>query len=139
MTLVILAVFVVMALATTSLISRQFNEIARQEQEEQAFQIAEAGVHYAVWLLDNDLIDYTSPQGISDYAVTDQTKEPPEVLGTFDLEFTVLQHEAKGPAAVKVKATGEDLVLINRRQVIEAVIQSDDLDTFRVVEWDHTP
>lgn len=140
MTLVILGVFLVMAAATVGLVNRQFKEIVNQEQEEQAFQIAEAGVSYGVWLFDNGLVDYQNPQGVTDYEVTDETKEPPVVLGTFDLTFATLYYtQPSGPVAVKVTSVGEDAVLTARKQTIEAVIQSDDLDTFRVIEWDHKP
>lgn len=139
MTLVILGMFVVMAVGTMALINRQFKEIVGQEQEEQAFQIAEAGVHYALWLLDNGLIDYADPQEIEDYEVTDDTQDPPVVIGSFDLEFETESYTAgTGPAAVKVTATGKDAV-INRPQKIEATIYSGDLDDFVVVEWDHRP
>lgn len=140
MTLVILAVFLVMMVATAALISRQFKQIVGQEQEEQAFQIAEAGVSYGVWLLDNNLVDYKNPQGITDYVVIDETKEPSEVLGTFDLTFETLNFaEPDGPLAVRVKSVGKDAVLVQRKQTIEAVIHSSDLDDFQVIEWDHKP
>lgn len=140
MTLVILGVFLVLMMATMGLISRQYKEIVGQEQEEQAFQISEAGISYGLWLMDAGLFDYASPPVIQNYAVTDETKDPAEVLGTFDLAFEVLSYGGvAGPAAVKVTAVGEDAVLVNRKQTIEAVIQSDDLDTFRVIEWDHKP
>ena len=140
MTLVILVVFLVLMVGTAALISRQFNQIVGQEQEEQAFQIAEAGVNYAVWVFDNNLIDYADPQPVMDYEVTDQTREPAEVLGTFDLTFSTLsQSGTSGPVAVKVVSVGKDAVLINRKQTIEAIISSEDLDTFRIVEWDHKP
>lgn len=148
MTLVILMVFVVMALATAAIISRQFNQIVGQEQEEQAFQISEAGVDYAVWLLDQGLVDYNSPQGVQDYQVIDETREAREVLGTFDLTFETVRFTApNGPVTMRVKSVGEDVVLVNRKQTIEAVIQSDSeadepenkLEVFRVIEWDHKP
>lgn len=140
MTLVVLGMFLIMMVATAGLISRQFRQIAVQEQEEQAFQIAEAGVNYAVWLMDNNLVDYDSPQPIQNYAVTDETQAPPEVLGTFDLNFNVLSYVGQtGPAAVRVVSVGKDAVLLQQTQIIEAVIQSDNLDTFRIVEWDHKP
>jgi len=140
MTLVILGLFMVMMLATTALINRQFKEIVGQEQEEQAFQIAEAGVSYTLWLLGNGLIDFANPRGISDYAVTDHTKDPPEVLGTFDLEFTIEVHDpVNGRVALRAVSTGTDQELTDRKQVIEVVIYSDDLDIFNVVEWDHKP
>lgn len=147
-TLVILVVFLVMMVATVGLVNRQFHEIVGQEQEEQAFQISEAGVSYALWLLDNDLVDYKSPQGVTDYQVIDETKEPKEVLGTFDLTFETLSFvEPIGPATIKVKSIGEDAVLTKRKQTIEAVIQSDSdpedpadqLEVWRVIEWDHKP
>ena len=148
MTLVILMVFVIMALATAALISRQFNQIVGQEQEEQAFQISEAGVSYALWLLDNGLVDYKNPQGITDYEVIDETKNPKEVLGTFDLTFETISFvEPQGPATLKVKSVGEDAVLTKRKQTIEAVLRSeadaeepeDKLEIWRVIEWDHKP
>ena len=140
MTLVILGVFLIMAAATVGLINRQFHAIVGQEQEEQAFQIAEAGVDYTVWLMDNGLIDYQNPQPVAGYQVTDQTQDPAEVLGTFDLSFSVTSYGGPaGPVAMRVVSVGTDAVLLERKQTIEAVVASDDLDTFRVVEWDHKP
>lgn len=140
MTLVILGVFLIIMAATVRLINRQFHEIVGQEQEEQAFQIAEAGVSYAVWLMDSGLVDYQDPQPVVGYQVTDQTKDPVEVLGTFDLSLDVIYYAGPaGPSAVRVTSTGTDAVLVKRTQTIEAVVQSDDLDTFRVIEWDHKP
>lgn len=140
MTLVILGVFLIMAAASVGLVNRQFHAIVDQEQEEQAFQVAEAGVNYAVWLMDNGLVDYQDPQPVEGYQVTDQTKDPAEVLGTFDLDLEVISYTAStGPVAVRAVSIGKDAVLVGRLQTIEAVIQSDDLDIFRVIEWDHKP
>lgn len=139
MTLVILSVFMIMMAAAAGLINRQFNQVVGQEQEEQAFQIAESGVSYALWLMDEELVDFNSPQGITDYEVQDQTVDPPEVLGTFDLTFQTLSFTPGQSVAIRVVAEGEDLVLTTRKQTIEATIQSDDLDNFRVIEWDHKP
>lgn len=149
-TLVILAVFVVMAMAAAALVNRQFHEVAGQEQEEQAFQIAEAGVDYATWLLDQGLVDFANPQPITDYEVTDHTQDPPEVLGTFTATFETIQYTPPGgPAVMRVVSVGKDTVLVNRTQTIEAVIQSevdpsedepeDKLELWRVIEWDHKP
>lgn len=139
MTLVILGVFAIIMAGSAALINRQFNQVVGQEQEEQAFQIAESGVSYALWLMDQGLVDFANPQSIADYEVKDQTVDPPEVLGTFDLTFQTLSFTPGGPVAIRVVAEGEDLVLKERKQTIEATIQSDDLDDFRVVEWDHKP
>lgn len=140
MTLVILGVFLVMAMATVGLISRQFHEIVGQEQEEQAFQIAEAGVNYAAWLMDNGLVSYQSPQPVLGYKVTDETKTPSPELGTFDLSFQVVTYGGPtGPVSVRVTSVGKDAVLLNRSQTIEAVIESTDLDTFKITLWDHKP
>src|SRR5687767_4273055 len=109
MALVILIVFAIMAMASAALISRQFHEVVGQEQEEQAFQIAEAGIDYGVWLLDQRVVDYANPQPIMDYEVTDWTKEPPEVLGTFDVTFQSIQFTPpNGPAVMKIISVGED-------------------------------
>lgn len=139
MTLVILGVFMIMMAASAGLINRQFNQVVGQEQEEQAFQIAEAGVSYALWLMDQDLVDFNNPQGITGYEVKDQTVEPPEVLGTFDLTFQTIAFTPGASVSIRVVAEGEDAVLTTRKQTIEAVIHSDNLDDFRVVEWDHKP
>lgn len=139
MTMVILGVFMVMMAGAAGLINRQFNQVVGQEQEEQAFQIAEAGVNYALWLMDQDLVDFNNPQPITNYEITDATVEPPEVLGTFDLTFQTIAFAPGASVSIRVVAEGEDLVLKERKQTIEAVIHSDDLDQFRVVEWDHRP
>ena len=139
-TLVILAMFLVMAVATVGLINRQFKQIVGQEEADQAFQTAEAGINYASWLLDNGLVDYHDPQPIQGYQVTDQTKNPPLVLGTFDLTFSVISYAGPlGPAAVRVVSVGKSAVPLPRPETIEAVIASKDMDTFRITQWDHKP
>lgn len=139
LTMVVLGMFLVMAIASAALINRQFNQVVNQEQEEQAFQIADAGVNYAIWLMDQGLVDFNNPAPVSDYEVKDQTETPPVVLGTFDLTFQTIQFTPGESVAVRITSVGEDASLTSRRQTIEAVIQSDDLDDFRVVEWDHKP
>ena len=154
MVLVTLAVFVVMAIAVVGIVNRQFHEVVGQEQEEQAFQIAEAGIDYVVWLLDQHLVDLENPQPITDYEVVDFTKDPSEVLGKFTVTIeTVRYTPPNGPAVMRLVSVGRDAVLINRTQTIEAVIQSeadpsepippgnepDQLEVWRIIEWDHKP
>lgn len=137
LSMVLLGAFVVMFIAAATLINRQFHQITQQEQEEQAFQVAEAGVFYALWFIDQDLLDLSNPGNVTDYEVTDPTTDPAEVIGNFDLTFTVRNNEVGGPVTVDIVSVGEDAVLSELKQTIRATIHSRDGDDFRIVEWRH--
>lgn len=139
MMLVIFTMFLVFVIATAGLVSRQFHVIVDQEQEEQAFQLADAGVNYAVWLLQNNLVNLASPAGVNDHEITDFTKNPEELIGTFDLSFATQSGAASGPVLVNVTSVGEDAVKKDRKQTIDARLYSADRAAYAIIGWNHRP
>lgn len=140
MTLVILGLFLTMMVAAMALISRQFHEIVGQEQEEQAFQVAEAGVHYSLWLISNGLLNLDNPAAITGHEVRDiRPQGANEVIGTFDVTFSVQKGGAGQPTSISLVSTGRDVVLVDRTQVIAAVIYAEEGEKFSIISWDHQP
>lgn len=139
-TLIMLGMFMTIMIASVGLIGRQFNRLVVGEQEEQAFQSAEAGVHYALWLLGNDLVDLDDPQPVSDFEITDDTLDPPETIGIFDITFEIDKPEGLDfPLSASVTSVGQDPVLLGQQATVTASVYSPDGNTYVITNWHRQP
>lgn len=135
LTLFILIMFIIILSAFLRFIILQSSLGTKQEQEEQAFEIADAGINYATWLLSDAVGTYT-PQQLQD-APPSETQDHPvtnqagEVMGHFSLTFS----EAT-PTSVFIRSVGVDVVQLDLCQVIEARAQEVNGD-FQIVRWNH--
>lgn len=141
MTLVFFLVFVVIMSAWLRFAVRQNNTVVGQEQEEQSFHLSEAGVHYALHLLNNGLctpqeLAASEPviQPVVDVSVADAGAE----IGTYELMFEVSTNG--GETSAVVRAVGYDVNVFGECQLIEATLQSfaGVLGTrYKIESWDH--
>jgi Tfp pilus assembly protein PilX len=135
MMLVIFSLFVVMLLAGMRLISLQFRQAVDQEQRNQAFQVAEAGVQYSVWLLNEAEVPYGSLTPITDHEVQDPGSG--EVIGTFTVEYTT--DTSNGPVIVTATSTGQDALRSDFRETVVARLRREASGKFSLLTWHHLP
>lgn len=131
--LMLLIVFITIMSATLRYVIRQSHETVDQEQEEQAFNIADSGVSYVLWLLDpgptGGQIQPTSV-GVINQAVYDNIGNQ---IGVFTIDNIVA-----GTGEIAFSSIGRDLVLVDRCQVIEVELrQVESGGQFIVTDWDH--
>jgi Tfp pilus assembly protein PilX len=125
--------------AGVGLLNTQFHQTTNQEQEEKAFEAADAGLHYTLWMLNKANV---APATLPGQTVTQQVTDPAsnETIGSFTLTFTV--QPVNGFNEVTVTSLGRDLVM-NRRQTIVGKVQEYDLGGgtrgYFIKSWDHQP
>lgn len=134
--LLMLLVFTIIATASLRFIVRQSNQAVLQEQEEQAFGIADAGVNYVLWLLSGTGGNFTPlqlvaapPSSTQNHPVTDTASQK---VGEFDLYF--------GPACsdyVEFRSVGYDLLKTNLCQVVDGKAQLFTNGEYKIVKWNH--
>lgn len=119
MTLVFFVVFLVIATAWLSFAVRQSHEVTDQEQEEQAFQIGEAGIERTLFFLNSgvytqdDLVELSVPLvGV----VQDRSGN---TMGSYELTFDVA-----GSGLITVTALAHDIEVTGRCQRVVADIES---------------
>ncbi|MEX1997961.1 MAG: PilX N-terminal domain-containing pilus assembly protein [Candidatus Andersenbacteria bacterium] len=142
--LILLVVFVIIMTASVRFIARQSTQTANQEQEEQAFEIADAGINYTLWLLDSEGGNFTPEQleagpdgGGPPTADTENHlihNDQSELIGRFSLDFSDADNVA---GVLTVRATGKDEIKPDLCQVIEAKVQKDANGEYRLYRWDH--
>lgn len=134
--LLMLLVFVIISVAAVRFIARQSTQGVLQEQEEQAFGIADAGVNYTLWLLASTGGNFSPPNLVA--APPAATRNHPvtnhegQVVGTFDLWF--------GPAcpdSLAFRAVGYDVLKRDLCQVIDASAVRFATGWYRVTTWNH--
>jgi hypothetical protein len=134
--IVVLGSFAVIMLAWLAFANRQNHEIVNQEQEEQSFHVAEAGVHYALFLLVKNVC--TPAELDSNEPVRRKVlNQSGEVMGIYDLKFENTPYD--DGVRTKVTAVGYDFAKPNRCQGVEATLKSffGALGTFYTIEtWD---
>ncbi len=128
--LVMLAMFTVIAIATSTYIDRQYILTINQEQEERSFHLAEAGVHYTLFLLNDGI--YTTQELVDMETFTDTVTKSGQDIGRFDLFFSSLGSPGEG---VIVTAEGRDTSL-DICQAVTATVQRSGIGYF-VASWDH--
>lgn len=120
-----LAVFVVMATALTGVIAQQRRQAALQEAEEQAFNVAEAGINYGIW--------YLNAGGGEAFFDGKEVHEPP-VNGKFSL--VIVRGPEPGPDFVLISA-GFVEHLRERCQKIDAEVTQQPNGIFTLTRWVH--
>lgn len=121
--------------------ARQNNAVVRQEQEEQSFQLSEAGVNYVLHLLNNGLCtpaELNASEPVIQSVVDVSVQGSGAFMGTYELAFDV--QPAGSGTVTSVQAIGYDINVQRECQLIEAKIESFDgvLGTkYRVKSWDH--
>lgn len=118
MTLFLLVVFVVIMTAWAQFASRQAHTVTNQEQEEQAFAVAEAGIERSLFLLNSGV--HEPDTMISNGSIVDEVINPEtgEVTGTYVLSFS------GGGTTLNVTSVGYDFIQAERCQEIDAVIET---------------
>lgn len=131
-----LLVFAIIAGASIRFIARQSNQTVQQEQEEQAFEIADAGANYVLWLLSASggnksplSLVASPPPSTRDHAIANQAGQS---IGKFDLFF--------GPAcpdSLSFRSVGYDQIKTNLCQVVDGTAKLFSNGEYRLIKWDH--
>lgn len=134
--LLMLLILMIISAASVRFIVRQAHQTVLQEQEEQAFAIADAGVNYTVWLLAATGGNFTPqqlvaspPPSTKNHPVTDATGE---TIGKFDIFF--------GPActdSLEFRSVGYDAGQPTLCQVVNGKVQQFTSGEFKLITWDH--
>lgn len=140
MVLVLTSMVIVFLVSGVLLSGRQFNATVEQEEEERAFHSAEAGVHYALYLLNSQ------GSGQDEFSLVEQgswpqqtvfQKDTGKVIGTYDLQFTLLPDGVPGKG-LTVYSLGKDkrgeqcqLIRADLRRVSTLQV------AYGVTAWDH--
>lgn len=137
MTLVFFVVFLVIATAWLSFAARQSHEVADQEQEEQAFQIGEAGIERTLFFLNSGVYTPDDLLGLSTPLVGVVQDGSGKVMGSYELTFA-----GAGGGSVTVTALAHDIEVEKRCQRVVAAIDSmtgalADTAEYYVRSWDH--
>lgn len=134
--LLMLIVFVLIFTASIQFIARQSRELTDQEQEEQAFGLADSGVQYTLWLLSPNGGNRTPtdlqsnpPATLTDHAVHDADGS---ALGTFTVTLT-----SADSGSLALTSTGYDAVKTNRCQTITARLQRSTTGQYKITQWDN--
>ena len=135
--MVMMIVFVTMAAYALRFVVRQSHETINQEQEEQAFWIADSGVSYVAWLLDpsggnkapGDILGLPS---ITNHVVTDDLGQ---TIGSFSLVDIVT---VAGTNSIQLRSIGKDQVLTDRCQSIAVELRQLEVGgSYVVTQWNH--
>lgn len=129
-------VFSIIAATSAQLVTRQNRETIDQEQEEQAFGLADAGVYYTQWLLDpngaalsvDDLLN-NPPSETTNHAITTNGGE---TIGTFTITFLAGADNDFIDISVEGKDFGVDIC-----QDVMATLTRFDTEEFLITDWEH--
>lgn len=131
--IVLLFVVATMGLALSNVLTQQILLNRKQARAEQAYHIAEAGIHYYRWHLAHDPDDFTDDTGAAGPYVHDYTDIDGNVLGTFSLEITP---PVLGSTVVTVRSTGRVATGNTPPRTIEASLGIQSLGRYAVVADD---
>lgn len=142
MVLILTAMVIAFLVSGVLLSGRQYNATVEQEQEEQSFHAAEAGIHYVLFLLNNDFStenEFTLVEKGFWPRQTVYQQDTNMELGTYDLLFAPLPNSIPNQGkGFTVYSLGRDL-RGKRCQLIRAEMQR--VSTLEVVYgitiWDH--
>lgn len=131
--LMLLIVSITIMSATLRYVIRQSHETVDQEQEEQAFNIADSGVSYVLWLLDPGLTggqNQPADIGVINQAVYDNLGNQ---IGVFTIDNVVA-----GTGEISFGSIGRDLTLVDRCQVVKVELRQVEVGgQFILTDWDH--
>jgi len=129
--LMMLILFIAIMSATLQYVIRQSHETVDQEQEEQAFNVADSGVSYVQWMLDP-----TGGQKLpADIVVMTQMVHDDlgQEIGTFTIDDLWADTNE-----IIFTSTGRDVELTDRCQVIRVGMKQLEADEqYVLTEWDH--
>lgn len=131
MTLVLVIMIMVIMMASSAFISTRYHQTVNQSQREQSYDLAEAGIYYAVWLLN---VKGTEPEEltpVTDYPINDPTTHQP--VGTFTLTFETSENGST--RTVKVTSVGKHATLTDVDQRVVATLSSTNGSVFKVKTW----
>lgn len=136
MMLVLLGVTIVMLAGTVSFLSNQFSVGANQEQEERSFQVAEAGAHYALFLLNEGV--YTTEELLAMQTTTQPVVDNGETRGEFTLTFSSVAGTQSGDA-IQVVSSGRDASRDICQTLVVVIHRTDIFFTspYEITSWDH--
>jgi hypothetical protein len=144
MTLVMFGMFSIVTISVIGFINAQQHAVSEQEQREQAFGLAEAGVHYTLWALESGTYD---PQALKAQTtpVVQQVNDPntKKLLGDFTLTFGVTG--AVGSEIVTVASVGHDATRNNLCATVIGQLQRAGASTdgttipYKIIGWNRQP
>lgn len=128
---VFLVIFSVLLTASLQFINRQSHATIVQEQEDQAFAAAEAGIHHVLWLLNSgtQTISSLTRETIVNEPITNSTDE---IVARFSITFSEVT-----ASSVSVTSVGSDATRLDVCQSITADIQTTSAGGFVVSRWDN--
>lgn len=127
---VFLVIFAIMLMASLQYVTRQSHETIIQEQEEQAFAAAEAGLHQALWLLNSG---GQTPLNLAATEVDEEvTNSTGEVLARYKLKFSDERDDH-----IRVESFGRDAAVPSVCQVVRADIDKVAAGGFVISSWEH--
>ena len=127
LTLVLLLITILILASLAQLISRQSNTIVNQEQEEQAFGAADAGVEYVKWLL-------KAGQSPSDIATNPPQNQVLNTISNFSLPQTHIQTT---DTSISFRVEGHDHHNPNVCQIVDATLCQSNNGAWPAVQWQH--
>ncbi len=136
MMLVLLGVMLVMLTATVTFIGNQFSAGADQEQEERSFHVAEAGIHYVLFLLNQGV--NTTEELVSQQELTQSVTEKGVTLGEFTVKISSIAG-SQTSEAIQVVSSGRDA----SRNICQTVVVeirrtgSHPAGPYEIASWDH--
>lgn len=130
---IVLTLFIIM-MAGSQLISAQYHHIANQKRVEEAFNLAEAGWQYGMWLLSDGGATPATVPPVTGYQITDPVTG--SVLGTFDVNFAVAPIPPK--TQVTITSTGIDASQPNRPQCVTVVLETSNNATYTMKSWNQS-
>jgi len=132
MMLVFLSLVLIMMIAGARFIALRYHQAANQNQREQAYDAAESGVYYAVWLVNAAGVAPAQLTPITNYQITDSLTH--KVVGNFNLSFTTSTQGNK--TTVTVTSTGQNTATLPIQQKIIASLESTSGSLYKVIKWD---
>jgi Tfp pilus assembly protein PilX len=135
--LVLLLSFGIMFVAFARLVGLGSHQATVQEQDNQAFHAAEAGVNYALWYINQSGVDPNSLVSVTDWPVRNPMTQ--EIIGEFDITYEVQSNGAE--TTIIGLVAGRDPVLTTRTETIEVELwsSSSEVGSFGIRRWQHLP
>lgn len=138
MVLAMLLAFIIIFASSIQWIARQSRATVDQEQEEQAFGLADTGVNYTIWLLTplprgaglapSELL-INPPAATENHAITG---DDGAVLGFFSIDYLTSDADQ-----ITLTSVGWDAIRPDICQAVDATLKRFANGAFRVTSWHH--
>lgn len=137
--MVLLICFVIIMGALIQLIARQSHATSDKTQEGQSFGLADAGVRYVLWLMNEQGLTpgelrRNPPGGLAHHVVRGHNDE---ILGFFEVE--IMPEDPSASDDLKVRAYGFNPNMIQACQSVEADVVLSAAGGYQVKMWNHEP